>query len=240
LSKKGSGDGVTVNDPPHDLNLLAAFAEDRLDPDERRRVTEHLAACLECRGTLAALAHGVPTTSATVGRRGGSLLRRPQVWRPVAASVVVATGVAVRLLTVRPTTPPDATGSGAVPSTATAPANPNPPAASTAPAPAVPRAPSTGVQGPAPSVATSTDDLRARRGAERTIAGKTFHLVAGEWIDAGYDRVGDLPVVEVRTPEERTALLRRLPRLAPYAALGTRVTVVFDDVVYRFDAPSPE
>jgi anti-sigma factor RsiW len=45
------------NDPA-DQNPLAACVEDRLDDLEKERLIEHLAACGECRRTLAALARG--------------------------------------------------------------------------------------------------------------------------------------------------------------------------------------
>ena len=41
---------------PHDLNLIAAFVEDRLDETERQRFVAHLAGCADCRATLAAYA----------------------------------------------------------------------------------------------------------------------------------------------------------------------------------------
>jgi hypothetical protein len=44
----------------------------------------------------------------------------------------------------------------------------------------------------------------------------------------------------VSTPEERSALLARIPALVPYAALGERVRVVYEGTVYRFGLdPSP-
>ena len=92
---------------------------------------------------------------------------------------------------------------------------------------------------PSPAAPTS-EGLLARRSGQRIVGGKTFHLVAGEWIDSGYDRLADLPVVQVATPAERAALLARLPALKPYAALGNRVVVVVDAVVYRFDVPLPD
>jgi Ca-activated chloride channel family protein len=66
------------------------------------------------------------------------------------------------------------------------------------------------------------------------VAGKTFRLVFGEWIDADFDGSALLPEVSVSTPEERSALLARIPALVPYAALGERVLVVHDGTVYRF------
>jgi hypothetical protein len=38
----------------------------------------------------------------------------------------------------------------------------------------------------------------------------------------------------VNGPDQRSSLLSRLPALAPYAALGERVLVVYEGTVYRF------
>ena len=59
-------------------------------------------------------------------------------------------------------------------------------------------------------------------------------MIAGEWVDVDYDRLTGLPEVEVTTDSDRHALLARLPALEPYAALGSRVTVVHAGTVYRF------
>lgn len=195
----------------HDLNRLAAFAEGRLDPDQRRRMTAHLASCAECRTILAALVRegGVGQTPAVrpvEQRRSlfGALRARPRVALPVAATIVVAV-LAAGLLRVR-----------------------------TAPRPAQPVAPSA-----APSIAPVPDDrtqgLLARREVPpRKVDGKRFRLVAGEWVDADYDVAAALPVVVVNTPGQRTRLLAGEPGLRPFAALGDRVTVVFHGTVYRF------
>ena len=66
------------------------------------------------------------------------------------------------------------------------------------------------------------------------INGKTFRLVAGEWIDSAYDPLAALPVQEITGSEARTALLARLPVLSQYAAIGPRVTVAHDGIVYQF------
>jgi len=77
-------------------------------------------------------------------------------------------------------------------------------------------------------------EILATRGAGRRVAGKTFRLAAGEWTDASFDAAAELPITDVNGPDERAALLSRLPALAPYAALGARVVVVFEGTVYRF------
>jgi hypothetical protein len=73
------------------------------------------------------------------------------------------------------------------------------------------------------------------RAIERHVGGKRFRLDEGEWIDTSFDPRAMLPEAGVDSYEARSALLREKPRLAPYARLGSRVTVVFDGMVYRFD-----
>jgi hypothetical protein len=79
--------------------------------------------------------------------------------------------------------------------------------------------------------------LPKRGGISRSTAGKTFQLVDGEWVDMAYHAAAGRPVVEVRSPAERAALVERLPALAPYDALGARVLVVLDGTVYRLSRP---
>lgn len=213
----------------HDLNLLAAHLEDRLDGPERERLTSHLAGCLECRETLATLA------------RGADLLPRPAraapaspkrwqlpgiVWLPLAATLVVAVATLTRLDW---WTPPDEGSPAAVASASPAPLRET--AAPDGPSPTAPPSSRTG----APTGPAALDKrVLLLRGAKRLVAGKTFRLVFGEWIDADFDGTTLLPEVSVSTPEERSALLARIPALAPYAALGERVLVVHDGTVYRF------
>jgi hypothetical protein len=45
-----------------------------------------------------------------------------------------------------------------------------------------------------------------------------------------------LPVVTVTTDADRQDLLKRVPALAPYAAIADRVTVVHEGTVYRFSS----
>jgi len=66
------------------------------------------------------------------------------------------------------------------------------------------------------------------------INGKTFRLVAGEWIDSAYDPIALLPVQEIAGPEARAAVIARIPALAQYVALGSRVIVTHDGIVYQF------
>jgi len=237
LSKSETGHHVTSNEMRHDLNRLAAFAEDRLGPEERMRVTEHLALCADCRETLAAMARARGGDVTFASRDIKSPLTRPHVWLPMAAALVVATGLTVGLITSGRVTRPSTEAPGAIVPT---PGRPDAQGQRTGP-PTPPQEAGgrTGREQVSTPASPPPEGLLARRGGERKIGGKTFHLVAGEWIDTAYDRLGNLRVVEVRTTEDRSALLQRMPALTPYAGLGNRVTVVVDNVVYLFDVPLP-
>ena len=81
-----------MHEPVHDLDSLAAFVEGRLEGAERERVVAHLAACAECRRTLAqmgrALASGdLPHISRSAAPR--SRWQSPHMWVPLAASVLI-------------------------------------------------------------------------------------------------------------------------------------------------------
>lgn len=213
---------------PHDLNLVAAFVEDRLDDRERQQFVGHLAGCAECRATLAAYARAArPAQPAeAVATAASSSWRR---WMPIAATLALVTVGGLLAVVNRDTgTPPPVVDSN--------PPRPQPPAVeppgtSPAPTPAGPgRAPASAPSGPASPPATPT----LRRGSDRIVGGKTFTLVAGDWIDRSYDRLALLPVVDVRTPSDRDALLARVPALEPFAAIGPRVLVVHEGTVYRF------
>lgn len=225
----------------HDPNVLAAYVEDRLDELERQRLTSHLASCTECRGALALLARAqtagglrpIPLARTWGHRRVPGL-----AWLPLAAVLVVATAVGVRLSGRWPAPPaaPAAEHTArsrlAAPPTSTGEAVPE---AETTPRPDG-RMPG---RTPGPMRGVS-EGLLPRRGGERRVAGKTFRLVAGEWVDAAYDPVALLPVAEVSGHEARVALLGRLPALEPYATLGDRVLVVYQGRVYRLaPAASP-
>jgi hypothetical protein len=80
--------------------------------------------------------------------------------------------------------------------------------------------------------------LLIRRGGTRSVGGKTFRLVAGEWVDSAYDPALALATLYVRGDAERAALLSEKPGLRAYARMGPSVVVVFDGVVYRFQ-PGP-
>jgi hypothetical protein len=159
-------------------------------------------------------------THDAAGPRSRSLFR-PAVWLPIAATLALATTAA--LIVSRGDRAPLAPSSAP----AIAPQPSRPPIA-------VPSQPST--PPPPAAVPTPADpgSLATRRGAVQRVNGKTFRMVAGEWIDSAYDPLGLLPVQEITGPEARAALLARVPVLAPYAALGPRVIVVNDGLVYQF------
>jgi hypothetical protein len=178
-----------MQDTLHDPGMLAALVEGRLEGAERERVVAHVADCLECRRTLAALGSAMAdgTLSATTQRAPvHAPWKRPRVWLPVAASVLIASFAWFQYSSVRP--PID-----------------------------------------------NGEELLVKRGAARVVAGKTFRMTGGEWLDTSFDFSTALPTVIVRGREERSAVLQRIPDLAPYSELGDRVTVVFDGTVYRYE-----
>lgn len=155
--------------------------------------------------------------------------RRPvaiPIWLALAATIILAT------LAVRRLDGPIAGGVEEGPAYAgggVAFSSPTPPA----PHPAIVEA--------SPRASVPADDpmldpgLLVKRGAvQRHAGGKSFRLVAGEWVDTGFDSTASLPTMLIQGPDERAAVVRRLPALGPYAALGDRVVVVFEGTVYRF------
>lgn len=84
-------------------------------------------------------------------------------------------------------------------------------------------------------VRTADDVLGATRSGGRRLAGKTFRMASGEWIDASFDPAAGLPIVVIRGSVERAAMLERRPELAPYTELGDRVLVVWQGTAYRFE-----
>ncbi len=206
----------------HDLNALAALADGVLDAGDRTRVVEHLAGCRECRRVFATLAEAGAVGAAQGRRRLADRVRRLSVWLPLAATIVLVTGTGAWLLK---------TGPG--------PERPQP----IAPPATRPEAGETVVPTPPSPVAPPSHPARlppdATRGvAQKRVGGKTFRLVAGEWIDTGFDPLAGLPTTDVTTPAARKDLLARERRLRPYSALGPRVTVVLDGTVYRFGRAS--
>jgi hypothetical protein len=184
---------------PHDLDLLAAFAEGRLDEPDRQRVIGHVAECVECRRTLAhlgrALAEGSLQRPASPTVAAGIRWSNPRVWLPIAASVLVGTFAWFQLGT----------------------------------------SPDRSISGEPPEAGVTEDELLTKRSAGRIVAGKTFRMTSGEWVDASFDASLGLQSIVVRGAEERSALLARIPELAPFTELGDRVVVVWEGMVYRFE-----
>jgi Putative zinc-finger len=196
-----------------DLNALAAWADGRLGADARNEVTAHLAGCPRCRAIVAELARGAAPAA--------------RAWTPrlaIAATLAVAAIGAGAYLIVQPREQ-----SGAI-----APATSRP-----APAPRV-STPSVSPAPPAPTLSSPSlpsspapPSDRRRAAGTTSVHGKTFHLVAGEWIDDAYRESDFLPAVDVASREQldRTAALR------PFAGLGSRFTVVVAGTVYRVSIP---
>ena len=168
---------------------------------------------------------------------------------PVAVTAINGLSVTLESKTARIVVPSDAqSGQIRIMPTAVAPAPSAPgsasPATSERPLPSasespVPASPPAGVTAPAPnpapvSPASGSGSRGPTRGGTRVVGDRTFRLVAGEWIDAAYDPLGLLPVEVIDGQEARAAVVTRVPALAPYAALGARVVVVQEGVVYRF------
>ncbi len=206
--------------PEHDVNRLAAFVEQRLDPAERAEVVRHMATCAECRAVVAGMTRegvgevrpGLQTQAGPVKERRAL---RTSVWLPIAASLALVIGAG--WLASGRLEAPVPTGQQIPPATTTPP--PTEPAVIT----------------PKPPPADPGTTLRS--GTEREVAGRRFTLEAGTWIDTGYDQFALLPAVDVKTPADRDALIAKLPALKPFLDLGPRVTVVHQGTVYRFDLP---
>ena len=195
-----------------DLNALAAWADGRLDADARAQVTAHVAGCPRCRAIVAELARGAAPAA--------------RAWTPmlaIAATIAVAAIGAGAYLIVQPREQPGAIA----------------PASRPAPAPAVstpsvsPASPSPTLSSPSPPSSPTPPSDRRRAAGTTSVHGKTFHLVAGEWIDDAYRESDFLPAVDVTSREQldRTAALR------PFASLGSRFTVVVAGTVYRVSIP---
>lgn len=198
----------------HDLNLIAALVEGRLDEQERVRLIEHLADCGQCRTVFAQLGRAAHDGSLSASEEGESQreLEAPhrarrdwsatRGWLPIAASLAVAV-VAVRLFVGSP----EDLGSSAPDSGASA-------------------------SGEAPI--SGDEELLRKRSGGRQVAGKVFRMTEGEWVDQSFDPAAAHPVVIVRGREERLDLLARVPALTPYAELGDRVLVMHEGTAYRF------
>jgi hypothetical protein len=212
---------------PHDPEATAAFVERRLTPGEHALVQSHAADCAECREIIAALVR-VTTEQAVPG---GGTLARPSSFPvrryllPIAATLALGTIAMTMVLRL------DRQAASEGPAVIQTPPAPTPGASAGPEVTPQPSAPPPVVDTPQPAV--PADDLLRRRSGERTVDGKRFRLTAGEWIDAAFDPLLALPVVEASSPAERKALLDRVPALRPFAELGPRLTVVHDGTVYR-------
>ena len=227
-----------MSSPHPNLGVLSMFLDGRLSEVDRSVCVGHLSECEECRTLLATFVRGsVPPVVAPPTR----LTTRPRfrgaaLWLPVAATLALATAAGLLVWRTDPSSrsaapAPSAPGS-ASPATSERPL----PSASESPVPASPPAGVTApVTNPAPvSPASGSGSRGPTRGGTRVVGDRTFRLVAGEWIDAAYDPLGLLPVEVIDGQEARAAVVTRVPALAPYAALGARVVVVQEGVVYRF------
>ena len=207
----------------HDLNLLAAYVEGGLRADERARVVAHLASCAECRSVLAGYARASAGEPAAASLANTSAwFRQARMLVPLAATVVLTTVVIIGLRF----------GGGAQPGPAAVPAETAVPVDRE---PERPPQPAPGIRsGSQPTQpAPGAEDLSRRRDGRRVVEGKTFRLVAGEWIDEAYDPLAALREVEARSPEQRETLIQRIPALRPFSALGNRVIVVHEGTVYK-------
>ena len=218
------GNALVVDPDPHDQNVLAAFVEDRLDDDERRYIIAHLAGCADCRRTVAMLARGSVTQAHGVSDVSPRRWRQPMTWLGVAATIAIATVASVLVLRSRAVdVKPDA-----APRAQTAPQ----PSASPAP-PAV--APSTPPFGEATTrEPAGKQALGAVRGAEKRVGGSYVQMRFDDerpWVIEVGARLGggkDAELAKLVTGFDTL-------RASVLAALGPRVTVVFQRTVYRFD-----
>jgi hypothetical protein len=201
-----------------DFDALAGFVDNGLGRSERAQLVDHLASCDRCRTIVAELAR-----SRAPARSGRSFI---SVALPLAASLMLAVAGGGLYWLVR--TP----GSGVLP--AVEPSSPNPPAPAQPSSPGA--TPSVSPSGTPfrgrPATASNAPD-RTRAAGTRSLGGKTFRLVAGEWIDVEYRLSDFLPVVDVRSRDDLTAH----PALGPFTTLGRRFTVVGGGTVYRVEIP---
>jgi hypothetical protein len=192
---------------------MAAMFDGKLGDDAHAAMVRHLAECQECREIVAELARAHET-----GKPRSSSVTTARTWLPIAATLLLAITAGV-LLQINRVTDRDAAPLSPVEVT---PASPPLPSAPPSSAPVV--------------VPEPPEDVSTRRSGERIINGKTFRLVAGEWVDSAYDPLALLPLEPV-PPASRSAVFARVPALQRYASLGPRFVVVHDGVVYRFGPP---
>jgi anti-sigma factor RsiW len=199
-----------------DFQALAACADNRLSAAERARAIEHLASCARCRTIVAELVRSRHTARPSVSRFSGALA--------LAASLTVALAGGTIYWVMRDTGPGPAT-------TVAQPAAPLPgaPAPAPAPTPSLPPRPAPAT----PSIPGLPPD-RPRSGGPRVVGGKTFQLIAGEWVDRGYHLADGLRIIDIQTDDD----VKSHPALAAFAELGPRFTVVIGGAVYRVTLPT--
>ncbi len=84
------------------------------------------------------------------------------------------------------------------------------------------------------TVTITSDDKDTSSSVVRNVGNKTFYLRDGVWTDAEFKQDAGKPETSLTFgSDEYFALLKRLPRLAEYFALGERVVVVYEGRVYR-------
>ncbi|MGH9408103.1 MAG: zf-HC2 domain-containing protein [Vicinamibacterales bacterium] len=198
------------DDGEPDLNALAAFVDGTIAAADRSALIAHLAGCERCRVIAAELARAP--------RAAGSRFSRPAL--AIAASIAIAAISGGAYLLVLNRQPPPSP-----PSTEATPSHAAPPAAAS-PAKETPSAPSAAAPAAPPHE-------RTRAAGTTTVHGKTFRLVAGEWIDTTYREADFPPAVDITSPSGLAAR----PALRPFASLGSRFTVVINGTVYRVSIP---
>ena len=86
---------------------------------------------------------------------------------------------------------------------------------------------------------TRVDDMDSPSSVRR-IAGKTFYLRDGVWIDSELKPDAKLQETTLTFGSDAYfELLKQKPKLADYFSLGERVVVVFEGRVYRVNAAAP-
>ena len=84
------------------------------------------------------------------------------------------------------------------------------------------------------AVTVTNEDEGRPSSVVRNVGNKTFYLRDGVWTDAEFKPGSSAPETTLTFgSEEYFAVLKRLPRLAEYFALGERVVVVYEGRVYR-------
>jgi hypothetical protein len=211
-----------ANGSEPDLNELAAFVDRRVDDSARQRVVDHLAECARCRSIVAELT------------RSAERRVEPR-WIPRALAVAATLAIAVAgggLYWAMRERAPAVESPRIAPAPAVAPSEPARPAAES---PAAPRTPAAADGRAHAASPTSSQSDRTRSAGTKSIRGKVFRLVAGEWIDTAYRRADVLPIVEIDSRSELDAH----SQLRAFSVLGSRFTVVLDGTVYRVQLPIP-